>query len=271
VSVTDFYDGLAAEYHLVYADRWDEAIVSQGQALDAIIRAAHPQARDILDCSCGIGTQAIGLAKRGYRVHGTDISERSIERARAEAASRGAQLTLAVADFRDLSSVQGDYDVVLCADNALPHLLDDADVRRALEAMRAKLRPGGLLVVSTRDYDKALIDRPATAPPFLIDGPPRRLFVRLHEWDGPDSSLYTVRFFVLTETQTGDWTLADHATRYRAITRAALAQHARDAGFEQTEWLTPDQAGFHQPVMTARPIRRSCARDRGSPAGRPAS
>jgi SAM-dependent methyltransferase len=250
VSVSDFYDGLAPDYHLVYADRWDEAIARQAEALDAIIRNAHPRARDVLDCSCGIGTQAIGLAKRGYRVHGTDISARSIERARAEASRHRADPTFAVADFRDLSSVHGDYDVVLCADNALPHLLDDADLTQALQAMRAKLRPDGLLVISIRDYDKALVDRPATAPPLLIDGPPRRLFVRLHDWDGPDSPLYTVRFFILTENER-DWTLAHHATRYRAITRDALTQQAKDAGFDHPQWLTPE--GFHQPVMTARP------------------
>ncbi len=270
MSVSDFYDGLAPDYHLVYADRWDQAVARQGEALDAIIRRAHPRARDVLDCSCGIGTQAIGLAKRGYRVHGTDISAGSIERARAEATRHEADLTFAVADFRDLSSVQGDYDVVLSADNALPHLLYDADLEQALRAMRAKLRPDGLLLISVRDYDKALVDRPATAPPFLIDGPPRRLFVRLHDWDGPGSPLYTVRFFILTETDAGDWTLAHHATRYRAITRDALTQRARDAGFERTQWLSPEQAGFHQPLMTARPTaaprRPPSAHD---PAGRP--
>jgi glycine/sarcosine N-methyltransferase len=267
VSVLDFYDGLAPDYHLVYAGRWDEAIASQAEVLDTIIRSAHPDARDVLDCSCGIGTQAIGLAKRGYRVHGTDISARSIDRARDESRRLGARLTLEVADFRDLSSVEGDYDVVLSADNALPHLLDDADLTQALHAMRAKLRPDGLLVISIRDYDKALVDRPATAPPFLIEGPPRRLVVRLHDWDAPDSPLYTVRFFILTETQAGDWTLAHHATRYRAITRDALSHIARDAGFDHTAWFSPE--GFHQPVMTARPSaapRRPSAHD---PAGRP--
>jgi hypothetical protein len=34
VSVVDFYDGLAADYHLVYGDRWDDAVAGQGAALD---------------------------------------------------------------------------------------------------------------------------------------------------------------------------------------------------------------------------------------------
>jgi SAM-dependent methyltransferase len=246
-SVTDFYDGLAPDYHLVYADRWDEVVERHGAALDKLIRGARPAARDVLDCSCGIGTQAIGLAARGYRVHGTDLSTRSIERARVEAARLGAEVSFGVADFRDLAAVPGDYDVVLSADNALPHLLGDADVSRALRAMRAKLRPGGLLIVTIRDYRA---DRPVTAPPLLIDGPPRRLLVRLHDWDAPDSPLYTVRFFILTEAD-GGWTLAEHATRYRAITTAALTRLAEAAKFAEVAWLSGLEAGLHQPVMTA--------------------
>jgi glycine/sarcosine N-methyltransferase len=249
-SVVDFYDGLAPDYHLVYGDGWDDAVAGQGAALDALIRSARPAARDVLDCSCGIGTQAIGLALRGYRVMGTDISGRSIERADAEARRLGADVAFGIADFQDLGPVEADFDAVISCDNALPHLLDDRDVVRALRAMGAKLRPGGLLVVSVRDYDAALMDRPVTAPPIAITGPPRRLLVRMHDWDPPESPLYTVRFFVLTETEAG-WTLAHHGTRYRAITREALTRAAAAAGLRDVAWHTADSVGYHQPLMTA--------------------
>lgn len=249
-SVVEFYDVLAEDYHLVYGDRWDDAVVQQGAALDHMIRDHRPHATDVLDCSCGIGTQAIGLALRGYRVRGSDISERSIIRARDEAARLGADIPFEVADFRDLDAVADDFDVVMSCDNAIPHLLDDADVARALRAMHSKLRPGGLLLIGIRDYDTALIDRPATAPPLLIAGPPRRLFVRLHDWDAPDSPHYTVRFFVLTDTGT-DWTLAQHSTRYRAITSDALSRAVQAAGLEDVCWHAAADTGYHQPVMTA--------------------
>jgi SAM-dependent methyltransferase len=254
-SVEDFYDRLADDYHLVYGDRWEEATESQGAALQRVIEAARPGARDVLDCACGIGTQAIGLARRGYRVHGTDISARSLERARREAQRLGAVVSFKLADFRDLVPVPGDFDVVIACDNALPHLLDDAEITRALRAMRAKLRPGGLLVVSVRDYDRALRERPALAQPLLIAGPPRRLFVRFHDWEPPPSPLYAVRFFVLTEIADGRWTLDQHATRYRAITSDALSRAAQSAGLTDVEWHTADSVGYHQPVMTAvRPL-----------------
>jgi hypothetical protein len=61
-----FYDGFADDYHLAYGGDWDAAVAQQGAALDALIRGALPAAADVLDCSCGIGTQAIGLARIGY-------------------------------------------------------------------------------------------------------------------------------------------------------------------------------------------------------------
>jgi SAM-dependent methyltransferase len=251
VSVEEFYDGLAADYHLVYADRWDEAVAGQGEALARLIRAPRPDARDVLDCSCGIGTQAIGLALRGFAVTATDVSPVSVERAAREAERLGATLRLGVADFRDLTSVEGDFDVVISCDNALPHLLSATEVETALRAMRGKLRDGGLLVVSVREYDRALEERPVTAPPHVIAGPPRRVVVRLHEWDAPDSPLYTVRFLVLTEGEDG-WDVRDHAGRYRALTRAELSAAAQRAGLTDLAWHEAAGAGYHQPLLTAR-------------------
>ena len=129
VSVRDFYDQLAADYHFVYHDR-EAAIERQANTLDRLIRNLHPQAKDVLDCSCGIGTQAIGLALRGYRVHGTDVSERSLDRAQKEAERLGARVSFGACDFRDLSSVDGLFDVVIACDNSIPHMLNDDDLHR---------------------------------------------------------------------------------------------------------------------------------------------
>src|SRR5262245_2603099 len=121
-----FYDHLAGEYHLIFAD-WDRAIAWQSDIIHRLIRD-EPSARPlaILDCACGIGTQAIGLARHGHRVHATDISAASVERARQEARRLGASLTFGVADLRTLATQVGDaFDVVLAFDNALPHLLTD--------------------------------------------------------------------------------------------------------------------------------------------------
>ncbi len=249
-SVVDFYDGLAGDYHLVYADHWEDALRRQGDALDALIRSRLVDARSVLDCSCGIGTQAIGLSLRGYEVTGTDISERSLRRAAETARALQTPLRTQTADFRELTDVAGEFDVVISCDNAIPHLLDDADIDLAVAQMFDKLRPGGLLLISTRDYDQALRDRPTSAPPLDLPGPPRRVVVRLHEWEAPDSPLYTVRFLILTQEQ-GSWHIADHATRYRALPAARLTDSATRAGLTDLAWLTAAEASYHQPIMVA--------------------
>ena len=137
----------------------------QGNALDALIQDELPGATSVLDCSCGIGTQTLGLARLGYSVVGTDISEGAIERARREAEQLGVDAVFAAADFRDLSSIEDQFDVVISCDNAVPHLLDAAEVPTVVRQMRSKLRSSGLLVITMRDFDRALKEKPPMAPP----------------------------------------------------------------------------------------------------------
>ncbi len=116
----------------------------------------------VLDCACGIGTQAIGLAKRGYCVHATDISRAEVERAQHEAERLGVHLTFGVADMRTLSQqVQGQYDAVIAFDNALPHLLTDDELAQAARELYATTSPGGVFMASIRDYDALLVERGA--------------------------------------------------------------------------------------------------------------
>src|SRR5262245_54077297 len=107
-----FYDELVPRYHLIFRD-WKGTVVKQGQALDGLVRLRKvPRPQSALDCSCGIGTQAIGLALHGYDVHGTDLSPRAVERARREAAGFGVSATFGVADFRALDvQVSGTFDL----------------------------------------------------------------------------------------------------------------------------------------------------------------
>ena len=124
-----FYDDLAGDYDALHAD-WPASVRLQGGVLDALIRAELGEApHRVLDCSCGIGTQAIGLALRGNDVLATDLSPASVARAGREAAAMGASMTTGVADFTRLGGqVEGTFDCVLSCDNSVAHLHSDADL-----------------------------------------------------------------------------------------------------------------------------------------------
>src|SRR5689334_12511984 len=91
-----FYDGLAGDYHLLFED-WHEGVRRQGGVLDRLLRGLlGDRLLAVLDCCCGIGTQAIGLALSGHRVHATDLSPAAVERAAREARSFGVSITFGV-------------------------------------------------------------------------------------------------------------------------------------------------------------------------------
>lgn len=119
-----------------------------------------------------------------------------------------------------------------------PYLLNENDVPKALAQMRAKTRADGLLVITMRDFDRPLTDRPPAVLPIVIPGSPRRVVVRLHDRDH-DQPSYTVRYLIVTD-RNGDWTVKEH-TRYRAITQAELTAAAEAAGAPRVRTKTPGE------------------------------
>jgi glycine/sarcosine N-methyltransferase len=253
--VATFYDELAEDYTALFAD-WDASVVREGGIIDAIIRNAMPDgARTILDATCGIGTQAIGLALRGYEVTATDLSSASVERARREASRFGTSITLGVADVRAISgSVAGPFDVVISFGNALPHLVEPADLRAALGNLLGVVRAGGLMLVSIRDYDSLLRSRPSGEAPRMsgADGA-RRMVAQAWEWDTTEPT-YRLHQFVLREHPSGKWSARHLETRYRALRRSELAAVAEQVGLRDIRWLEPSATRFHQPILAARRI-----------------
>ena len=233
-----FYDDLAATYHLMFAD-WDASMARQAEVLDGLLSGRST----ILDCACGIGTQAIGLAARGHDVIGTDLSPVAAARAQVEAGARGTRLSTAAADMRALPFADRTFDVVMAADNAVPHLLTAADVVLALREMRRVLRPGGRLVLTTRDYDSIRREHPLSTPPQVSETEIGRVITfQLWHWH-VDGERYDLEHFQLHEGTT----MVRTAT-YWALTRAELTALVAEAGFVDITW--PDTA-FFQPVLSA--------------------
>ncbi|WP_394616358.1 methyltransferase domain-containing protein [Lentzea sp. JNUCC 0626] len=231
-----FYDDLSGTYHLMFPD-WDASMARQAAQLAEFI----PAGARVLDCACGIGTQAIGLALRGYEVVGADLSPMAASRAVVEASARGVTVPAFAADMRALPFADGSFDVVLAADNALPHLLTAGDVLLALREMRRVLRLGGRIILSTRDYDAIRADRPLATPPSV--GPGRVVWFQLWNWDGDQ---YELEMFRLDEADS--WRVVVGKARYWAITRHEITALAERAGFGYVEWSLH---AYYQPLLVA--------------------
>jgi glycine/sarcosine N-methyltransferase len=246
-----FYDSLAEDYHLIFAD-WNLSIRRQASALNAILvkELRTSSSLRILDCACGIGTQAIGLTELGYTLVGSDLSEASILRARREAKSRSLKVEFHCSDMTSLASiVEADFDGILALDNALPHL-SSSQLHQALDVISSKLRPRGLFMASTRDYDALIQQRPTMQEP-MFHGEPGHQRIVHQVWGWTSESEYTLHLFI-TVQDGGTWTTRHYVSRYRCLLRQELSNASASAGFTEIQWRMPAESGFYQPLVTAR-------------------
>ena len=243
-----FYDEMAESFHLIFDD-WDAAIVRQRDVLAKLLPVPAIGGR-VLDCACGIGTQSIGLAMLGFAVDGSDLSPASIERARREVAARGLKAELRVDDMRSLTKAPiASYDAVIAMDNAIPHLDSNEEIETALAAIRARLRCGGVALISLRNYAPLIASRPSsTTPALYFDGEFRRIVHQV--WDWQDDRRYVVHQFITYEGLDG-WHTRHFVGRYRAISPSEVAELARRASFDDVRVLGPQETGYYQPVIRA--------------------
>lgn len=245
-----FYDGLGNDHFFLLAD-WRKEVHRQGEALNAFIRrqlGMRPLAA--LDCSCGIGARAIGLALYGYQIHATDANPAAIARARKEAAAFGVAVNFEVADLRSLNAVvAGKFDLVLAGEEALSPLETDAELLLAARQMRTRLWRNGLLLIGIRD-DAQAVQTAATLPRVLETDEGRRIVFQLRDW-AEDRRRYMLNHFFLQQKQ-HEWQTHLLTTQHRAWQREELTTILHAAGFVDIVWHTPAESGFYQPFVTAR-------------------
>lgn len=258
--IEEFYSKLVADYHLIFAD-WRKSVLVQSGALDHLIRqhtdGCGADGCPVLDCACGIGTQALGLALRGYRVHASDLSAQAVARAQAEAERLKVadEMTFSVADFRALEQIEaGPFLAVIACDNALAHMLTPTELEHALRSMWDKVAPGGALLVSIRDYNRLLAEKPRATLPAVTDNAQGR-HVSFQVWDWDDSEpTYHLSHFILKEAG-GAWETSCAVTALRAWQRAELSAAADGLpGQAEAVWHLPDSgsSSYYQPILAVR-------------------
>jgi len=147
------YDELGEVYEWLISDAKlgpVEFAASFDDVLGLLASDAH-----VLDCSCGTGQLAVGLAGRGLEVVATDASEVMVRRTRELAQEFGAPVRTLRAEWEELPDYfdDGTFDVVFCVGNSLHHAEGAGGRRAALESMARLLRRGGRLVLTSRTWE----------------------------------------------------------------------------------------------------------------------
>jgi SAM-dependent methyltransferase len=101
---------------------------------------------DVLDIGCGLGDNAVYLAKNGHTVTGLDISPTALKTAEQRAKDAGVDVKFAVADSTKLDGYTDAFDTVI--DSGLFHSLDDDGRRSYTAVVHRATRPGATLLLS---------------------------------------------------------------------------------------------------------------------------
>jgi SAM-dependent methyltransferase len=200
----------------------------------------------VLDVTCGIGTQAIALALKGYSIAGSDLSSAEIQRARREASARHAEISFSVSDMREAFNHHGGgFDVVISVDNSVPHLLTNDEILLAFRQMHACLRPGGGCLITVRDYE--VEDRGRNiVKPYGVRLQDNKRHILFQVWDFEADRYDLTIFFVEEDMQSKRVQTHALRTRYNAISVGKLCELLSAAGFTHVQRL---DGVFYQPVL----------------------
>lgn len=244
----NFYDQLAPFYPLIYGD-WKAAMTQQAAQLSSLI-GEHwgTEVKSVLDVSCGIGTQTLGLASLGYEVTASDLSAKAIQVAQQEADQRGLNIPFAVCDMRVVDHYHHhNFDILISCDNSVPHLLTDEEILQALRAFRICIRPGGGCIISLRNYEQEPREQGVVKPYGVREaGSKRYLLFQVWDWDFEGAHYDLTFYFVEDDRQTGHVQTHVMRSRYYAISPDQLLKLMAVAGFVDLKRL--DDVYF-QPII----------------------
>src|SRR5213595_1557879 len=141
-------------YDVIMGDRRAAA----GQVME-LIRAAKPDAKNVLELGCGTGS-ILKRLQDAYEVSGLDISEKMLSLARKKV-PRSKLYRQDMVDFR----IDVRFDVIICVFDSINHVRRFSDWKKVFAAVRRHLSPGGCFIFDINTQRK--LERHIAEPPWV--------------------------------------------------------------------------------------------------------
>jgi len=172
-----------------------------------------PKNAMILDCSCGTGNHAIWLAKQGYQVYASDISDGMIACAKVKAEKEKLNINFFRSSWEELDEKTNEqFDLVVIPGNSLSHLENNEMMKHTFNTIRKVVKPGGSFFFDLRNWEKTFKENNMPKQDFRVEGKDGvftvrysyeingwntlcRMFVDMHIADEKEYKRYTFNFF----------------------------------------------------------------------------
>lgn len=144
------YTGFAGVYdHLMMDTPYDTWFTH----FKEIVKRYDIKGKDVLELACGTGAMTSRLAKAGYKVLGTDLSQEMLECAQANAFKEHLKVRYILQDMTDLELFQK-YDMIVSFCDGFNYLTEESEFIKALQGSYVYLNEGGYLIFDMSSYYK---------------------------------------------------------------------------------------------------------------------
>jgi SAM-dependent methyltransferase len=231
------YEGLAADYNWTF----DDDAFASGRAIKhpaaaRLLQGISP-ASTVLDAACGTGVDAAALARRGFSVQASDGSAAMVEGAATRFRQEGLAIPVLQCPWAELPETIGErFDVVLCLGNSLVHAAGRDAMVEALTALRQMARPGGHVVVDSRNWEKLHAERRIVQVADRVITRGGRRCLQFYAWEIPErlGDEHTAHLVLVFED--GDQAEThDNVLTFRPFTLGELRERIALAGLAEAD------------------------------------
>ncbi|MEN8224198.1 MAG: class I SAM-dependent methyltransferase [Bacteroidota bacterium] len=176
MSVQKQYDDIAELYD--YLSEGDDGLIYTRIHIEKILHTLAKDAR-LLDCSCGTGKHAIWLARQGYSVYASDISEGMLRVAREKATNEHLTIKFFQSSWEQLpDKTDHIFDLIICPGNSLSHIEDFRSLELSFSSFRKVLKAGGSFSFDIRNWEKSFEEASLETQEFQVKTKNGKLDVR---------------------------------------------------------------------------------------------
>jgi ubiquinone/menaquinone biosynthesis C-methylase UbiE len=146
--MTSFGQSVSYYYDLVVGHQgYNKDYVKEVEFIHDVIQNYTTEAQSILDLGCGTGYHAALLAKKGYSVHGVDLSAEMLEQAKTRVENQTMASCLSFSQG-NVCTIRLDrqFDVVLALFHVVNYQVTNQDLLATFATVKNHLKAGGIFI-----------------------------------------------------------------------------------------------------------------------------
>ena len=228
----------------------DKEYAAEAKHVAEVLQRYLPSAQSVLELGCGTAAHAVHLIKKGYDIHGVDVSEVMLARAEINQkklnSSLSRHLSFSVGDIRDVR-LERTYDAVIALFHVISYLPKNEDIQAVLSTVRSHLKKGGIFFFDCWYGPAVLTGRPEVRVKRFEDNEFRLTRIAEPTMKANDN-VVDVKYLLIIENKANkNIDIINETHRMRYLFKPEIEMFFASAGIQLIgifEWMTDHEPDF---------------------------